>query len=354
MPTRANTGAATRRPPGAAPTEKPAGSSAPVVDPPWQTESIPAAPPRPGSARPVRVSVLMPVYNAENYLVQALGSIREQTFREWELVAVDDGSTDSSLKILRLASAQDRRIRVLSRPNTGIIGALNDGLAVCRGPYIARMDADDTCLADRLAKQVAYLDAHPKCVAVGTWLHRTDPDGNPAGTEEPPIHHQQIDRVLLTGNASSIVHASAMIRRSALQAIGGWNPAPDRDGVEDLDLFLRLAERGELANIPEPLYVYRRHLSSICAKNYQKMVQGVEQVIAETWKRRRLPGQPDLSEFRLRVAATWRPADFFRSWACHALKAGNKRAALRHACSALWRQPWCLASWRTLAWAVRG
>jgi len=334
--------------------EKPAGSSAPIVDPPWQPDSEATAPAVPATARSVRVSVLMPVYNAEQYLAQALGSIREQTFRAWELVAVDDGSTDSSLKILRLASAKDPRIRVISRPNTGIIGALNDGLAVCRGEYVARMDADDTCLGDRLAKQVAYLDEHPGCVAVGTWLWRTDPHGNPAGTEEPPVHHEQIDRVLLSGNASSIVHASAMIRRKALHDIGAWNPAPGRDGVEDLDLFLRLAEHGQLANIPEPLYVYRRHFSSTCAKNFQRMVKGVEDVVAEAWKRRRLPGQPDFSEFRLRVAATWRPADFFRSWACHALKAGNRRIACRHAWSALWRQPWSLASWRTMVWAIRG
>jgi glycosyltransferase involved in cell wall biosynthesis len=254
--------------------------------------------------------------------------------------------------MLRLAAAQDPRVRVTTRPNTGIVGALNDGLRMCRGEYIARMDADDTCVADRLAKQVAYLDEHPKCLAVGTWLWRTDPQGNPAGTQEPPVHHEQIDRVLITGNASSIVHASAMIRRKALQEIDGWTPG--RDGVEDLDLFLRLAERGELANIPEALYVYRRHFGSICANNFEKMVKGGEEVVAEAWKRRGLPGEPDLTEFRLRVAAVWRPADFFRCWACHALKAGNKRAARRHAWSGLWREPLKLRSWRVVWWAVRG
>lgn len=306
------------------------------------------------SERGVRVSVLMPVCNAQDDLAQALGSIREQTFKDWELVAVDDGSSDTSLRTLRLATAQDARVRVVSRPNTGIVGALNDGLALCRGEYVARMDAEGTCLAERLAKQVAYLDEHPKCVAVGTWLWRIDPQGNPAGTQEPPIHHDQIDRVLLSGNASSIVHASAMIRREALVRVGGWNTTPGRDGVEDLDLFLRLAEQGELANIPEPLYVYRRHESSACGKNFQEMVKGVEEVIAEAWKRRRLPGEPDLTEFRLRVAATRSPADFFRAWARHALQAGNRKGARRHAWSALWRQPLKYESWRVMARAVAG
>src|SRR5258706_14041022 len=114
------------------------------------------------------VSVVMPVYNGERYLASAIDSILAQTFTDFELIAVDDGSTDSSLPMLKRYAERDPRVRVISRPNTGIVGALSDAIAAARAPLIARMDADDLSLPLRFERQVAYLSGHPQCVLVGT------------------------------------------------------------------------------------------------------------------------------------------------------------------------------------------
>ena len=120
--------------------------------------SIPPAP-APSVAQAVpEVTVLMTAYNAARYLREAVDSILNQTFRDFEFVIVDDGSTDRTLSILQDYARRDPRIRIISRPNTGLTRALNDGLATIRSPLIARMDADDVALPERFAKQLALLD----------------------------------------------------------------------------------------------------------------------------------------------------------------------------------------------------
>src|SRR5579871_2870885 len=106
-------------------------------------------------ANPPAVSVLLPVYNGERFLAAAVRSVLEQTFSDFELIAIDDGSTDGSRAILEDFARRDARVRVISRPNSGIVGALNDALAQARGEFAARMDADDLCLSGRFAAQVA-------------------------------------------------------------------------------------------------------------------------------------------------------------------------------------------------------
>lgn len=298
-----------------------------------------------------RVSVLMPVYNADRFLSEALGSVLVQTFGAFELVCVDDGSTDDSLAILRRYAERDTRVRVISRPNTGICGALNDGLNACRGEYVARMDADDLCAPHRLAMQADYLDAHPDCIAVGSWVRRIDPYGSPAGSQEPPLDHDTIDAQLLRGDASAMVHATLMLRRDALLAIGAW----DRrfDWVEDLDLFLRLTEAGRVANLPHHLYSYRRHVESVCATKNDVMYPRLAEVLREAYRRRGIDGEPDLAALRPDLSVT-RPtvAQMYRDWACHAIHAGNDAIARRHAMAALRREPLNPRSWKVLYWSL--
>ena len=117
-----------------------------------------------------RVSVLMPAWNAERFLDEAVASVLEQTLRNFELIAIDDGSSDGSKRRLEEWASRDSRVVVLSRPDTGfsgIAGALNDGLERARGEYIARMDADDVCYPERFERQVEFLDRHPECALVG-------------------------------------------------------------------------------------------------------------------------------------------------------------------------------------------
>src|SRR5262245_4670824 len=119
------------------------------------------------STAPPLVSVVMPVYNAAAYVAQAVESIRAQTLGDFEFIIVNDGSTDRSPRLLEGFAARDSRIKLISRPNTGIVGALNDGVAAARGELIARMDADDVSLPTRLEKQVTFMRSHPQVVALG-------------------------------------------------------------------------------------------------------------------------------------------------------------------------------------------
>src|SRR5580700_3628902 len=152
------------------------------------------------SLNPV-VSVLMPVFNAQKYLALAVESVLDQTFREFELIAVDDGSSDGSSGILEEFARQDTRVRVISRPNTGIVGALNDALAVARGELLARMDSDDVCLPGRFEAQVKYMREHPEVVLAGTQVMVIDEDGDSiAPLRGLVLEHEQIEQALLATN----------------------------------------------------------------------------------------------------------------------------------------------------------
>ena len=296
------------------------------------------------------VSVLMPVYNAQDYLVEAIDCILAQTYPNWELICVDDGSTDASLTILEDYAQRFGKVRVISRPNTGIVGALNDALDVAKGEFIARMDADDWCSIDRFAKQVAYLKANPACVAVGSAVQRTDPFGSPAGEQHPPTEHEVIDKGLLAGDASVLVHATLMMRAEPLRQIGGWRDGTD--WVEDLDLFLRLAEAGEVHNLPDTLYTYRRHTESVCFRNYELMCKRLKDVLKEAYDRRGISEQYDPELVRLDLAPKQSSAEHYRNWACHAIHAGNKTLARKHAMDALKHAPLSPKSWKVAYWAI--
>jgi glycosyltransferase involved in cell wall biosynthesis len=318
------------------------------------SETRPSSSPRPQSAasdpaRTPRVSVVMPVYNGQRYLAESVESILAQTLVDFEFIIVDDGSTDHSLAMLREYAQTDDRIRIQSRPNTGISGALNDGLAVARAELIARMDADDISVPDRFERQVAYLDAHPEIVALGTSVELIDPAGLPIGLDHTKQIHEDIERQLLKGRGGSLYHPSALIRRRAIQQIGGYRA--QYNDSEDLDLWLRLAEVGRLANLPQPLLKYRRHLESVTHRKYENQWKLKRAIVAEAYQRR---GEPMPADWTF---APWKPkpvAHQLREWAWMALKSGHRSAARRHAMEAWRRSPFSSASWRVVLCALRG
>jgi glycosyltransferase involved in cell wall biosynthesis len=218
-----------------------------------------------------RVSVLLPVYNASTYLPAAVRSILEQTFGDFELIAIDDGSTDDSLSILRDFTATDARVRLISRPNTGYTVALNEAIGLARAPLLARMDADDISLPERFAKQVAYLDSHQNVAAVGA-AAQFFTDAAQAGTYvlRHPVEPAKI-RVELRTN-SALVHPAVIMRRSAVEAVGGYRPV--FEPAEDYDLWLRLSERFDLGNLFEVLLRYRIHDDQVSARQLSKQVMG--------------------------------------------------------------------------------
>ena len=296
------------------------------------------------------ITVLMPVYNAQTYLAEAIESILNQSHKDFELICMNDGSTDNSLNILLGYQKCDPRIKVLSQENQGVVGSRNNALTHAKSEYIALMDADDVCDPTRFEKQLAFLKANPDHVAVGSFLIRSDPYGFPAGTQKPPLNHETIDAALLKGNGSAITQATMMIRTSALKAINGWSPK--YNFVEDLDMQLRLAEQGKLANLPRTLYTYRRHLGSFCVSNYKTMCTQIEDIVNDAHKRRNTGNLVRLDTLRPDLNESWSTAKIYRNWACHAIHNHNRKIALRHAAHALCHEPLNIQSWKVAYWSL--
>ena len=294
------------------------------------------------------VSVLMPVYNAERYVGEAVRSILGQTFAEFEFVIIDDGSTDRSGELLAALAADDPRIRLIRRSNTGYLRALNEGLALCSGELVARMDADDVALPERFERQVRYLREHPECLAVGCGMLRIDADGDLICEEPTPTGHEEIEARLLKG-LGALPHPGAMIRREALVALGGYRE--EYYGVEDHDLWLRLAERGRLANLPEPLIKFRTHPENFTFVNEARNRQTLAAVLADAYRRRGLPPPDDwLGELSPPLPGIARSA----AWTRSAIYAGQYRTARKHAL-AIWKHSlWRCDSWILLIHALLG
>jgi len=205
------------------------------------------------------ISILMPVRNEERFLPAALASLRAQTFADWELVAVDDHSTDQTAAILAAASATDLRIRVLTPPGRGLVPALNAGLAVCQAPLVARMDGDDVCHPERLARQIAFLHNHPE-VGLVSCNFRHFPRGH---LKIGMLAYEEWQNGLLDHAAimrdrfveSPVVHPTVLLRRELLEQVDGYR---DMGWAEDYDLWLRLATAGaRFASLPEVLFYWR-------------------------------------------------------------------------------------------------
>ena len=169
-----------------------------------------------------KVSVLLPVFNAERYVHAAVSSVLVQTCRDFELIVVDDGSTDASLTILQSLAKSDRRIRLLSRANRGLVATLNEMLGLARGELICRMDADDICRPGRIETQVNYLARHPDCVAVGSRSLFIDPEGLPIFEFMDRYTHEEIDQCI---DGAGDRHPASVVDGAAKRPQrGGWVP----------------------------------------------------------------------------------------------------------------------------------
>jgi glycosyltransferase involved in cell wall biosynthesis len=301
------------------------------------------------SPPPPTVSVIMPAYNAKRYVEQTIRSVLAQTFGDFEFIIVDDGSTDGTLPILQRFANEDSRIVVISRPNTGIVGALNDSIAKARGEFLARMDADDICLPERFAKQVAYLREHPDCVGVGTFVETIDPYGSVLDRLVHETEHDAIDKELMTGRGFAIVHPTIMMRADVVRRVGAYRKQWQHS--EDLDLFLRLAEVGKLHNLPQYLLQYRMHYQSANHLRHEEQRAIKRKLMEEAYARRGVP-MPDGMQFTRRYP----PPKFDQTcaWGWRALKVGNRGAARQHALDAIKMGPFKPAAWRLAVCAVRG
>jgi glycosyltransferase involved in cell wall biosynthesis len=214
------------------------------------------------------ISVVMPVHNALPYLAEALKSLLRQDCDDFEIIALDDASTDGSAAYLD--SIDDPRLRVLHCPKQGLTKLLNVGLREARGPLVARMDADDISLPHRLRVQRSFLEAHPDVVTLGCQAEVVDEGGRLQYTWAFPVENVPA-KLALFRNEASFVHPGVMFRRDAVLAVGGYNES--LPCTQDRDLWWKLADQGKFHNHPEPLIHYRRHVNSISTARYAEQVR---------------------------------------------------------------------------------
>ncbi len=229
------------------------------------------------------ISILMPVYHAVRYLPSALDSMLAQTFSDFELIAIDDGTRDGSAEVLAGYAARDGRIVVVTQENQGLVASLNRALALARAPFVARMDHDDISRPDRLAKQIAYLREHPNVAAVSGAVDLIDQDGGYLRTEAYPTLPSAIESELR--HASCICHPAVMARTDALRAVGGYRRIVEC--AEDYDLWLRIAESSHIANLPDVLLSYRQHPAKMSTRHYARQQLAVLAARAAAELRRR-------------------------------------------------------------------
>jgi glycosyltransferase involved in cell wall biosynthesis len=196
------------------------------------------------------VSVVMPVYNGEKYINEAIDSILQQTFNDIEFIIINDGSTDNSLEIIK--SYNDERIIIINQENQGIAVSLNNGIKISQGKYIARMDADDISHNTRIKTQADFLNDNPDVIVVGSNADVIDQDSKFVYRAKQSLDNKGLKKKLPF--KTPFIHPSVMMRKKTLTNIGLY---PDIPIAQDIFLFNRLSNLGDYANIKKPLIKYR-------------------------------------------------------------------------------------------------
>lgn len=298
-------------------------------------------------------SVIMPVYNTEKYIDQAIESVLNQTFKDFELLLLNDGSSDNSLARLEHYARLDKRCRVFSSENQGIVATRNKGVQFARGDILINMDSDDICAPNRFQVQVDYLNNHPNCVAVGSKVLLIDSDGMPIMHACDLLNHIEIDSANMSGNGLFMCNPSVAMRKSKVNEVGGY--VSKYEHAEDLDLFLKMAEIGEVANINQTLLHYRQHAESVGYAKRASQIMAITACVIESHQRRKL----ELPE-KLRVIQnelepyTPKLFDIHSKWAWWAIGAGNVATARKHAFKAFLLQPFNIKNLRLYAVVLRG
>lgn len=310
------------------------------------------------------LSVLVPVYNAARHLDASIASIVAQEFSDWEMVAVNDGSTDDSADILARWASRDGRIRVISNPiNKGQTACLNQGLAACRGEWIARQDADDLSHPRRLRAQMDHIANRPATVLLGTQGVLIDDRGARIGLLDVPLDADGI--AWCAPFLNPFLHTAAMFRRDVVLAAGGYDE--DYRIVQDYELWTRLAADHATANLPQRLVSYRHAESSLSKTGRDVAFAEADRVSDREVKR--LLGRPWRPEERNLVSAFrqgmdaglrrdfWKmigamenetsrilPGQLRAAWHLRLAGAGRSASA-RELAAALLAAPWFTASW---------
>lgn len=241
------------------------------------------------------ITVLMPCYNAQRWLREAIESVLSQTYENFEYILVDDGSTDETLEVINEYASKDRRLNVIAKRNTGLVDSLNVGIKQAKGEWIARLDADDISMPDRLAKQFDFTNRNPQVVLVGGGCIEIDEGGNFLKQHSYPVKHERLLNRLERLKAF-FPHSSAFFKKDHVLKIGGYNTRFIRS--QDWDLWLRIAETAPIGCLPDPVIKLRKHASMISNTNNGKLqqVNGLAVTICHFRRKFRMPDPSQMSE----------------------------------------------------------
>ena len=297
------------------------------------------------------VSVIMPVFNAANYIDEAIESILLQSFTHFELLIINDGSTDDSLALLKKWEAKDNRISVFNQHNQGRATARNNGLELASTDYVAMMDADDISMPNRLQLCYEYLEKHNDVVAVSGQFETICMYGVHLSTSVEPLDHLAIEQSLLQDLGAAFIQGASMIRKSLAEKVGGYDPIYDIG--EDTDLFLRMAMQGKLANLPEVLLKYRKHPFSITTTTTKASVPDCIQRLNKSWEARGLALDQDFQHWLEQVTPLSVQQQFLW-WGWNALGKGHLNVSRRYAMRLVFSFPLNVEKSRFIFCALRG
>lgn len=226
-----------------------------------------------------RISVLLPVYNGDPFLASSIESVLSQSYKNFELLILNDGSSDRSAEIAK--SFSDERIRYFEHPNIGLAATLNKGARLARGEFLLRQDQDDLSYWDRFAKQIVYLENHPDVALLGTWARIICESGSDNGFRyhKHPTSQDAIALNLIFD--SPFVHSSIVMRRSAFVELGGYSCDPKRQPPEDFELWSRFCRKYKAANLSEVLVKYREVSSSMSRKFKREFSERIIRISTE-------------------------------------------------------------------------
>src|SRR3984893_8087593 len=228
------------------------------------------------------VSVVMSVFNGEEFLSETIDSVLNQSFRDFEFVIVDDGSTDATADILSKYVLRDGRIRVLRNGKKGRAASLNLGISLANGKYVANPDADDLSIPGRLEEQVAFMERNPEVGVLGGAFELIADSGDVIDIIRHPLEDSQIQSVILRYNP--ICHSSVILRKDIVLASGGYRSTFEPS--EDYDLWLRMSERSRLANLQNVLVRYRVHANQLSVRKLERQTLCVLAASAAAEQRR--------------------------------------------------------------------
>jgi glycosyltransferase involved in cell wall biosynthesis len=214
------------------------------------------------------ISIIMPAYNAAGFIAEAIDSVLAQTFDRWELIVIDDGSTDDTRSIVMSYMSRDRRIRLIQNNHGGVSQARNTGIKEAKYPWVALLDADDIFLPDRLQKQIDAMQQHPEVVVWASYAYNIGVSGDIYDVAYTrPTGIAEYNEMRRTGQIIRIKNSSALFRHDLAVKLGGYQSA--FDSAEDTEFWDRMAAEGPVVVLPEPLIKYRIHNNSLTAQKLE-------------------------------------------------------------------------------------